>query len=64
MTEMPYELGLSTRRWVILTVLFMSAAFFGRLTGLGFIVALASWFAATAFGVVMLVLTIRNVILK
>jgi hypothetical protein len=63
-TEMPYELGLSTRRWSILTVLFTAAAFFGRFTGLGFIVALASWFAATSFGVVMLVLTVRNVVLK
>jgi len=63
-TEVPYEFGLSTRRWSILTVLFTAGAFFGRLTGLGFIVALASWFAATSFGVVMLVLTIRNVILR
>jgi hypothetical protein len=63
-TEVPYELRLSTRRWLILTVLFTSAAFFGRFTGLGFIFALASWLAATSFGVVMLVLTIRNVVLR
>jgi hypothetical protein len=62
--EMPYELGLSSRRWFILTVLFIAGAFFGKLTGLGFIFVLASWFAATAFGVVMLVLTIRNVLLR
>ena len=60
----PYGLCLSNRRWLILSILFTAAAFFGRLTGLGFLVALASWFAATAFGVVMLVLTVRNVILR
>ena len=64
LTEIPYELGLSTLRWSILTVLFTAGAFFGRLTGLGFIVILATWMAATVFGVVMLGLTIRNVILK
>jgi hypothetical protein len=63
-TEVPYELNLSNRRWLILSVLFTAAAFFGRLTGLGFIVAIASWFAATGFGVAMLVLTVRNVILR
>ena len=64
MSKEPYEMELSTRRWLILTVLFTAGSVFGRLTGLGFIVALASWLAAIAFGVVMLGLTIRNVILR
>ena len=57
-----FEMELSTRRWLILTALFTAGSVFGRLTGLGFIVALAFWLAAIAFGVVMLVLTIRNVV--
>ena len=64
MSRKPYEMEFSTRRWLILTVLFTAGSVFGRLTGLGFIVAMASWLAATAFGVVMLGLTIRNVVLR
>jgi len=60
----PYEMEFSTRRWLILTVLFTAGSVFGRLTGLGFIIAMAAWLAATAFGVVMLGLTIRNVVLR
>ena len=64
MSKEPYEMELSTRKWLILTVLFTAGSVFGRLTGLGFIVVLASWLAAIMFGVVMLVLTIRKVIFR
>ncbi len=64
MSKEPYEMGFSTRRWVILTILFTAGSVFGRLTGLGIVVALATWLAAIAFGVAMLCLTIRNVILR
>ena len=62
--EMPYDLGLSSRRWSILALLFTAAEVLGRLTGLGFIFVLAAWFSATAFGIVVLALTVRNVVLR
>ena len=59
-----YEMSLSARRWLIFSALFTAGSVIGRLTGLGFAVVLALWLAAIAFGVVMLALTVRNVVLR